>query len=229
MTQIRRRVARHVAASALLLLLTAAAAQGAIYSGKFDPTGDGVDFPGFTGEALFNIDDSCLDGDGYHFVGASGGCGPAFMTSATVNLFDPSDPAPLDIGDSVDSFSLSGQFDLIGVLISGGQVAGVDTDILGPAFGAGYLTHWTSTTPFWLQFQSGCLGATPDASCNLFSDPAFIYMGGVDNRIQSKPATVTFQAVPEPGTLALVLGAIGMGWLVRRRHPSTMRDAGVGA
>ena len=225
MTQIKRRVARHVAASGLLLLLTAAAAQGAIYIGRFDPTGDGAEFPGFTGEALFDIDNSCIDGDGYHFVNPSGGCGPAFMTSATVNLFDPSDPSPLDIGDSVDSFSLSGHFDLIGVLISGGVVAGVDTQIVGPAFGAGYLTHWTSTTPFWLQFQSGCLGDTPDDGC--FSDPAFIYMG--ENRIQSKPATVTFQAVPEPGTLALVLGAIGLGWLVRRRNPSPTRGASIDA
>jgi hypothetical protein len=206
--------------SGLLLMLTATVAQGAIYSGRFDPSGDGADFPGFTGEALFTVDDGCIaEGDGYHFVNPSGGCGDSFMTSATVSLFDPTDPEPLDSGDRVDSFSLSGHFDLIGVLISGGQVTGVDTDIVGPAYGAGYSPHWTSSTPFWLQFQSGCLGDNPDDGC-FFIDPAFIYMG--ENQIQSAPATVTFQAVtvPEPGTLALVLGAVGLGWLVRRRDGS---------
>ncbi|MEP7063781.1 MAG: PEP-CTERM sorting domain-containing protein [Betaproteobacteria bacterium] len=200
-----------------MLLLTAAAAQGAIYSGRFDPTGTAPDFPGFTGEALFTIDDGCVAlGDGYHYVNASNGCGDSFMTSATVNLFDPLASEPLLVGDRVDSFSLAGHFDLAGVLISGGQVTGVDTDIVGPAFGAGYPTHWTNTTPFWLQFVSGCLGATPDDGC--FTDPAFIYMGDTQN--QSKPATVTFERVPEPGTLALVLGAIGLGWLLRRRDTS---------
>lgn len=223
MKRIKRRVAGQVAASALLLMLTATVAQGAIYSGRFDPAGDGVDFPGFTGAALFTIDDSCIAmGEGYHFIGGSGGCGDSFMTSATVNLFDPSDGGPFavppDTGNRVDSFGLSGHFDLIGVLINGsGQVSGVDTDIMGPAFGAGYSPHWSSSTPFWLQFQSGCLGDNPDEGC-FFSDPAYIYMG--ENQVQSKPASVTFQAVPEPGTLALVLGAVGLGWLVRRRDAS---------
>jgi hypothetical protein len=219
MTQNKRRAVRRVAASGLLLLLVAAAAQGAIYSGRWDPAGDGADFPGFTGEAIFNVDDGCIAlGEGYHFVNASGGCGDSFMSSATVNLFAPSDTEPLDIADRVDSFSLSGHFDLIGVLISdSGQVIGVDTDLVGPAFGAGYSPHWDSSTPFWLQFQSGCLGDNPDEGC-FFSDPAYIYMG--DAQTQSVPATVTFQAVPEPGTLALVLGAIGLGGLLRRRGSS---------
>lgn len=219
-TPIKKRVAQHVAASSLLLLLTAAAAQGAIYSGKFHPEGDGVDFPGFTGTALFTVDDNCIDnGSGFFFTGGSG-CGPAFMTSATVNLFDPSDTDPLPDEDRVDFFTLSGLFPLIGVLVDNGEVVGVDTGLMGPAFGAGYLTHWSSTTPFWLQFQSGCLGPEPQSGC--FTDPAFIYMG--ENQIQSAPANdLTFQRVPEPGTLALVLGALGLGGLARRWRGSAAR------
>jgi len=214
MAQFRRHVSRGVAASSLLLLLTTAA-QGAIYSGRFDPTGDGVNFPGFTGEGIFNIADNCVQGNGYFFTQNvdSSGCGYSYMTSAAVNLYDPSLTDPLT--NPVDHFSLSGSYDVIGVLVEGGAIVGVDTDIIGPATNdTGYTPHWSAGTPFWLQFQSGCLDENNiQVSCRV--DPVYIYMGSTQN--QSKPADVTFQAVPEPGTLPLLLSALGLGWLVRRR------------
>jgi len=226
MAQFRRHVSRGVAASSLLLLLTTAA-QGAIYSGRFDPTGDGANFPGFNGEGIFNIADDCVNqGNGYHFTqnfGDSSGCGDSYMTSAAVNLYDPSQAEPLN--NPVDHFSLSGSFGVIGVLVEGGTLVGVDTQIIGPATNdAGYAPNgdppdWYPATPFWLQFQSGFLCENNiQAPC---VDPVYIYMGSTQNpstQIQSKPATdVTFQTVPEPGTLSLLLSALGLGWFVRRR------------
>lgn len=224
MAKISRRAVRRVAASSLLLLLTAAA-QGAIYSGRFDPVGVPPDFPGFNGEAIFNVDNSCFDlSDGWHETNSSTSCGDAFMTSATVNLYEPEDTI-LDPANRADFFTLTGSYSLLGVYIVDGLLAGVDTDPLGPAFGSGDPDeHWTNSTPFWLQFESGCLGDSPMPGCfpsfltySSSSDPAYIYVGGTDLANRSGPAVVTFQAVPEPGTLSLLLGALGLGWLTRKR------------
>lgn len=195
------------------LLAFGPAAHAAIYAGHFDPAGNDADIPGFTGDALFDINQECIDlGDGWHSSGTDNECGPSEMTSATVNLYSTSSSDPLTT--PIDSFIL-GPHDVFGVLIAGGQVVGVDTDLMGPAHGQ---TVYASTF-FWLEFDSGCRFD----SCFL-SDPAYLHVNSVDNpgtANRSAPATVTFTPVglvPEPGTLGLLLVAGSAAWLRRREQ-----------
>ena len=240
MTHKIRRVPTTVVASALSLLFSAAA-HGAFYPAHFDPGGTGS-IPGFTGDAVFDIPDSCLADGWKPTTSGSGACGAATMLSAITYLYSTSPSDPPTPGIVLDTFTLTGSFPVLGVLAAGGQPIGVDTDPMGPASNDGdfYDGH-----TFWLQFVTGfcptdiCAPIPPGGSSELLSsakapgDPAFIFMDVIDLDHRSNPATVTFGPacrdpspatcvvvpVPEPGMLELILAALGATWLTRRRKP----------
>jgi len=224
MGETTRRASHGVAVSTLfagISLMYSVTAQGSFIPGHIDPGGNGS-VPGFSGDVVFNIDASCLSGgDGWFATNAqtsSGGCGNATVYSAHILLYDLNTPDPVPVGEPVlGTFDLTPTnfWPIFGVLIENGEVAGVDTGIMGPDPGTG---AWVGHT-FYLSFSSDCF----DSSC---FDPATIYMDNANN--PSLPGTVVFGApctdaanctVPEPGTIALTLGALGGGWLVRRRKP----------
>lgn len=221
MKQLGWRTFRAVTVAGLLLAF-GTAAQALIVTGVFDPPGNGGNIPGFNGDAVFDINQECVDlGPGWHSTGTDNACGPSFMTQALVNLYStsPEDPTTTPI----DFFTL-GQFPIFGVLIgSDGSVQGVDSDPMGPAHGHGvYASDF-----FWLEFASDCINNSCFAGlAKLAGDPAFLLVNTLNDDPNSAevsaPATVRFVpgnllAVPEPGTLSLILGAAGLGWLRRRK------------
>jgi hypothetical protein len=229
MTQQTGRIARRVLVSALSLTFGTAAYAG-FYPGHIDPGGNGDDIPGFTADVVFDIPDGCFtDGAGWKAtnqnVGASGGCGDASVVSGTVYLYTTSSSPPA--GSPLDSFALDplDPWPILGVYSVGGALEGVDTDPMG----AYSTTGVYSSDLFWLQFVSGfCdVGCTPPGGFPDF-DPAYLSVNDINNF--GPPGTVIFgpecrtadncvvvPSVPEPGTLALLFGALGGGWLARRR------------
>ncbi|MBA3505320.1 MAG: hypothetical protein H0T80_06005, partial [Betaproteobacteria bacterium] len=208
---------RKRAAVAAVSLLFGTAAHAVVYPASFDPGGNGFDIPGFNGTAVFDIDPGCVP---VGFTGwqptsantGSGSCGAASLLSANVTLYSTATGDPPNPGIPLGSFSLGpaspGVFDVLGVYVVNGNLAGVDTDPLGPVFGTGIYV----SDQFWLQFVSGfCeFGCTPVPpmlpppgdggelflSAKAPGDPAYIFVNSLDN--PSFPATVVFGA-PCPG------------------------------
>lgn len=229
MAQKNGRMARRVLVSTLSLLF-ATGAHAAFYPGHVDPGGNGDDIPGFTADVVFDIPDSCIhfEGSGWEATnqnpGVSGsGCGDASVVSGTVYLYSTA-PGATPTGPILDSFAL-GPLDpwpVLGVYSINGALEGVDTDPMGPYTTAGVY----SSDQFWLQFVSGfCqFGCTEPGGG---SDPAYLSVDLVDNigpagRVIFGPpcdsaTNCVVPSVPEPGTLSLLLGALGGGWLARRR------------
>jgi hypothetical protein len=224
MTQQNGRMARRVLVSTMSLLFGTAAHAG-FYPGHVDPGGNGTDIPGFTADVVFDIPDSCFtfDGAGWKATNQNvvSGCGVATLVSGTVYLYSTSPADPPSPGIVLDQFSLA-NFDLLGIYSINGALEGVDSDPMGPEPGSS--TY--SSDLFWLQFVSGFCqtGCTAPGG---FGDPAYLSVNNIDNF--GPPGTVTFgtqcdsatncfvNPTPEPGTLALLFGALGGGWLARRR------------
>jgi len=230
MTQRNGRMARRVLVSTLSLLFGTAAHAG-FYPGHVDPGGNGDDIPGFTADVVFDIPDSCIhfDGAGWDATNQNSatfgsGCGVASVVSGTVYLYSTA-PGATPTGPILDSFALD-PWALLGVYSVDGALKGVDTDPMGPYAPTGFY----SGRDFWVQVVSGfCeIGCTAPGG---FGDPGYLSVDNIDNF--GPPGTVTFGAqcetatncfvnpTPEPGTLALLFGALGGGWLARRRK----RDA----
>lgn len=230
-----------VAVSALFSAISVfygASANASFYPGHIDPTGTGT-VPGFIGNFVVSIDPGCL-ADGVNFTfAASGSCGNASVYSANIDLYSLNPLEPPPIGGIQGTFSMGtsdthgldpSTFDIFEVLAFGGQPVEILTAVMGPVFGTGatYGTH-----QFWLEFfffTDGGLG---------FVDPAYIYMDFVDLEHRSNLGIVTFGpacqevdgvpvncviGAPEPGVLSLVLGALGGGWLARRRQGNAAKQ-----
>jgi hypothetical protein len=208
-------------------LMFGTAAYGSYVPGHIDPGGN-LTVPGFNGDAVFNVANNCFtQGNGFFNTNGgsgSGACGLSSVYSATIDLYS-TDPSTPPAGSVLDSFTLGtssthglglSTFDISRVLIAGGQLAGVDTNPMGPVQTTGFYND----DFFWLQFTIFPI------------DPAYIYdntTNSISTANLSNPGTVIFgaactdpnncrvAAAPEPGTLGLILGALGGGWLARRR------------
>jgi len=191
----------------IVALATAAAAilagpAGAVhYSSGYDPTI-------FSGTGLFQFDDACLATDG---VKSGASCNASLISNITT-ITSPGTGtlnfAPL-LPDSVD---------IIDIVISGGTLVGVDTNLIGFVF-ASPCTGAACGVPWWIQWVSNQDFPFVDPQVNLFTGSCF--EGCFPDETPSGTAenvVFTRVEVPEPGTLGLLIGAIGAGWFVRRRR-----------
>ena len=241
MAQKSRSLKHGVAVSALfsaISLLYGASAQASFVPGHIDPGGTGT-VPAFTGDAVFNIPSACFATDGIHFTNnGSGGCGNATVYSAVIDLYttDPAAPPTPPNSSPIGQFTLTpiDFWPISEIFVINGGLAGVETGIMGPDPGTGF---WSSPPHnFWLDFDCDLcnqflLAASSDAIIlGVTSGSAFIYIDNPDIASnKSNPGLITFGApcvtptnclvtpAPEPGTLGLILGALGGGWLASRR------------
>ena len=240
-----KRGTQAVAAFALCILFASGAEAGGVKL-RWDPqfqlsgTYQGL---GFRGTADFTIDDVCLAAQTAPTWVQASGCTTMTFDGATLDLYDatlgPSaptletliynDPPNSVIGMAIDDFGL------------GNQVIGVDTHLLGPqqannsAF-TGWVWLWLDSNtctnnfdtcppngitppelisgrPYGMPAAFISLGVANDACSEdgiVFCDPI-----GNDESALSQAADVT---IPEPGTIGLILGALGAGWFTRRRR-----------
>jgi hypothetical protein len=140
---------------------------------------------------------------------------------STINYGPPEVPSP--VPDPILGILVT--YDDNGV----GTVIGLDTTPIGPQPSA--LVIDGADPPFpaflFLQFSSGFLNSSPfsalrpggaylvPVSCTPIDDEGE-GLCGADYDARSNRGVVTF-AAPEPGSLALLLSAMGLGWLARRR------------
>jgi hypothetical protein len=151
-------------------------------------------------------------------------------------------PDPLAIPG--DNFPMWGVFVEFDPGLGRNTVTGVDTLYMGPQNADDPSLSGIYQGPVWLFFTSGHKpsGCNSELSCSSGSGSG---SGGgpmaldvpstttamiatcdpvefdCSNNPVSNPASVTFAEVPEPGTLGLLLGALGGGWLARRRQKKT--------
>lgn len=232
----RLRVAS-IAALVALGCTTVATTAGArsIYRGAFDP----VDI---SGTVDVGIPDNCLGtGSGWNFVDAMtcGGGDTVDVDDATVNIvYTPPDSGPSPIQFSGPAPSYSGGYSgaVAGLYWNGTDLVAITTAMFGSS---------SSPTEYFLQF-----GAIPDydgndlvgvteTSVDLYhyvctSPPAGLRTNAVTTYDADNDCNCTydeiapeiptrqlsFARVPEPGTLMLVFGALGAGWIGLRRRRS---------
>lgn len=192
------------------------------YQTRYDP-------PSFVGNATFDVDDACFLGpDGFRTPG--GACTPSWLSAEiTLNDDSPVDSRTFDYSAFLPSDNL-----IINIFIAGGELIGVNTGLLGPV----ELTDSNPDFdgPWWIAFGYSPSDADPEFGTgngivDLFSGACFNFGQG---RVCEASDTPTDRAidegftrlahvdepgrVPEPGTLSLILGALGGAWLVRRRN-----------
>jgi len=215
----------HAPTAAACLLFGATAQSSVYYDSNFDPP---LPAFGFSGTARFQLADSCLTTTGFQYVNTSSSSCTVSMLSAMVHLFTPTSGPPTSTATLDFAPLLPDSLDIWGIDVNANhQLSGVDSFPVGPVS--------TAVAPFagnwWMQYDDG-LGHAPPGTFSTFSiserDPVNLYQGCVNNLpnasclVGSAP-NVTFQQVfiPEPGTLSLIFGALGGGWLARRRKKPT--------
>jgi len=191
---------------------------------------------GFLGEVVFFVPNACLTNGtpnsfAYFADGAPCSAGGMYLVSAEASLYTyPNTTSiistitfapPAVLPDPI--LGIRVEYSATGVP----TVVGLDTDVIGPQpSGASPLQ---APDPLYLAFASGD-AASPYSdpfpfplsagayllpqACTEFGDGTFC---GADLSpdARSNPGQVAF--TPEPGSLALLLSAIGAGWFVRRR------------
>lgn len=199
-----------LAAAATLAL--ASPAQAKFIGTAFDP-------PFFMGGGTFFLPDTpaCLGlPDGFNSVnGGSDPCTGVVLVSAFANVSDDDGTAHLSLPPPT-----SGATDISGIVIDGESaqlVIGVNTVLI--PIGVDSCTGDLCDYEWWIQWDSGLPeGELLANSVTLFRQ--FCPEGCFGDRMEfGDPATnVTFFPAPEPGSLALLVGALGAGWIVRRRR-----------
>jgi hypothetical protein len=224
--------------------LMGAAANAGNIRGSWDPqfnsTFTGV---GFRGEITFFVPDDCLSGPpgttAYRDDGHACSTDGMDLVDAEVVLYEY--PNINNIQSTI-TFAppVQSPDPILGILVEydatgAGTVVGLDTGLIGPQpsnqVPGPYFASLPSDFPddLFLQFSSGFLESFPfsaltpggaylvPASCtpsDIEGEPLCIANyseGALSNR-----GVVAF-AAPEPGSLALLLSAMGVGWLARRR------------
>jgi hypothetical protein len=220
---------------AALGMLSAGVASGAAFRLSFDPQFSllgSFDNLGFAGDGVVMLDDHCLDSTGQLIVG-SGGCTFANFTSLNVDLFNFTDDplligAPLEIVPFVPPLNPTITAVVSQVVLENGELAALDTPFFGPRF-AGAVTGGSGPDPLpddsnlFLQFVSNWAFNSTTQTFT-FHPEVFLKICDLenDNCSVSNPATVSFtriteESVPEPASILLLLGALGVfGWVQYR-------------
>jgi hypothetical protein len=212
---------RVVLSAAAGLLLLAGSANAIIFVGNWDPSfGDGFQNLGFRGQTTFDVSSGCLVPPPNEVHGDNGDNCIITLLTASLGLYDASQgsgaptlqtlvyaPPPI-LPDPIDAVFVNGEF----------TVTGVSMNIIGPRFDTTPATGYSG--PLWLQFV---------LNSDLGTSDAFIYTGTCivlgesqictpNTNLPSNPAAIRISVlqVPEPGSLALLFGALGAGWLARR-------------
>ena len=187
-------------------------ARAAAYTSGWDPVTS-------NGTALLTVGDNCLTQDGFFEVNgfSDSGC-TVSLVSATVNLVDGlAGTASFTLGADTE--------DIWGIDVAGGVLVGLDTLPIGPGV--------VSENPdgnldgfWWIQWWDGVNslddgnGPFTNTVSLEFTEPCDTDSGNPSGctTVVSTATTVTFtQTTPEPGSLGLLLGALGAGWWARRR------------
>ncbi|HVO89270.1 MAG TPA: PEP-CTERM sorting domain-containing protein [Casimicrobiaceae bacterium] len=173
-------------------------AQAVFFSSNFDPLGPTV---AFTGSGLFEFDDACLAADNTYTAAQC----HLQLVHADANVTDDG------AGGTANVHFGSNTASMVDLIISGGTLAGINTNLIGPAF-TNDCTPQTGCTliDWWIQWQSD-------------PDPVFLGRGcdienGCDAFGIAPTVTFTLVSVPEPATLSLLFGALGAFWFARRRR-----------
>jgi hypothetical protein len=225
----RRTLVGAAVAAALGVLATPASA--APFRGTFDPTN-------FSGEYTINVSAGCL-------AQANGWYANAGICSATL-LDAQADVTSSDVTPNFNGHLrfappvITSPSTLFGLYVYGGAIDSFDTTLIH------HNVATSDATPhdWWIQFTSGhrcyggpCVGplggptdVQPEGAPGF--DPRLngVYLYGVstgaplDRASYLGPAVDIGGAVPEPGTLSLLLGALGGGWLARRRRKEKVPD-----
>ena len=169
-----------------------------IWGSDYDPP---PPFPVFIGTASFEVADVCLSTDGRHVQANFGGCSIQVLTNVSTTPainFNPILNVPL--------------CSLCKYEVIGGKLVGINTGVLGSVV--------VGTTNYWFEFLStfvpGGIEIPPHVInfVNLYDN---CFDGCAPPINQATIVTFAVAAVPEPGPLGLIVGALGAGWLVRRR------------
>ncbi len=210
------------------LASVAGAAHAGFYGSDFDPIH-------FSGTAEFFLTTAC-ETDGVHFQGV-GGCTFDLLAGPSVTLTDGSHTSALNFGSNPGK--LPDSTDMLFLAYLNGDLAGVTTGFVG-----GFTAVDQIDFPglWWLQFVavphfSSNSDSNSDSLTSLNNRDSSFTLTSVDNsvllfhncplirdhaictsgQLADTADTVAFARVPEPGSLCLVLGGLGAGWLARRR------------
>jgi hypothetical protein len=222
--------------------------------GAFDPNNGTYEW---SGTHAFEVSDACLtQSDGWHTAGPSDPYCQIKLIGGSLtleNLDTSAGPYTLDFADFPSA--LNNTADVWGVYLQNGQVAGIDSYLIGGfqftaeetnalGFVSGYdeSENYVPITTFYIRWESGKAGdnvpeglfhdymAGPpsnDQYVPAIGDPVHSYYNdcgvpGTTAECQTTEVTpgvaapnVTF--VPEPGTLSLLLGALGLAAVARRK------------
>jgi hypothetical protein len=178
------------AAAAAALGTFGTATQATFYGGMFDPpTATGH----FTGDFLLDITDSCF---------TEGPC-QVDLVSLTITSSDTFGPGWFSNGQENIASSAS--------LVNGLHFTSVEIPLTGNSFDAAFFGSATldqvncnPCVQFTEVFDTDFEGHGPGWIANLFN-------------AENNNAIYVATAIPEPGTLALLVGGIGAAWLRRRR------------
>ena len=191
------------------LATAAGPASAVVYVGAFDP-------PVFMGTATIDVPVSCIVSDGWVSVASCGSGDTADM----LNLVVTNQPAPPVTGMlTFAPPTIVGA--VFGLYWAGGVLMAIDSSLLGPAAPNG---TFSNPGGYGIQFVSGqAPEGTGDPRVNLFtcaliiSDDVIIN-GCATTSLLDTASQHPFVRVPEPGSLALLLAALGAGWLTMRRR-----------
>jgi PEP-CTERM motif-containing protein len=216
-----------IRAAAIGLLMYAGVASGAIYRQHIDPAIYG-------GDGLFDIDPDCIRSGTEWIAAGTGGCGPVDILDILVTT----DPGVTPVGTIRFAPPILEDNFVTGLLWINGVLRAIDTQTLFSVSDSG---SFDNPGGYTLQYFSGHFGETDglnpegppptaDVLCvstnrtsrstlDTINDPGRCAALAASSADQFPAVLVA--AVPEPGSLALIVGAMGAGWLSRRKSRKT--------